>query len=215
MKEKLILLGGGGHAESVIDTIKTKEEYEITGILDNQKSPGTFVSNIEVLGSDELLLDLYQSGIRCAVIAVGSIGSPKVRIRLFNLCLRIGFYMPTIIDQSAILSRDFVTGDGGFIGKGVIIGSGVQIGEGCIINTGVILEHGVKLGDFVHAAPGCILCGNAAAGDHTHIGAGTTVIQNITLGSHSMIGAASLVLSDISSNTLAYGRPAREVHYYE
>ena len=215
MKEKLILLGGGGHAESVIDTIKTKEEYEIAGILDNQKSPGTFVSGIEVLGCDELLPDIFKSGIGCAVIAVGSVGSPKVRIRLFELCRRIGFRMPTIIDQSAILSKDFISGDGGFIGKGVIIGWGVRIGEGCIINTGVILEHGVKLGNYVHAAPGCILCGNAVTGDCTHIGAGTTVIQNITLGSHSMIGAASLVLSDISSNTLAYGRPAREVHYYE
>lgn len=215
MKKKLILLGGGGHAESVIDTIRSKGEYQIMGILDSGKSRGITVSGIMVLGSDELLPDIYRRGIKYAAIAVGSIGKPQTRIRLFEECKAIGFHLPCLIDKSAVLSGDFHMGDGIFIGKGTVIGSGVSLGDGCIVNSGAILEHDCVIGSFAHAAPGCVLCGNAKIGNNTHIGAGSTVIQNITIGSNSMIGAGSLVLSDISSNKLAYGSPSREVGRYE
>lgn len=215
MKKKLILLGGGGHAESVIDTIRSKKEYQIAGILENGKSRGMTVSGIMVLGSDELLADIYRRGIRYVAIAIGSIGNPQVRMRLFEECKAIGYQLPCIIDQSAVLSKDLQIGEGIFIGKGAIIGAGVRLGNGCIINSGAILEHGCAVGNFAHAAPGCTLCGKVKVGDNTHIGAGSTVIQNISIGSNSMIGAGSLVLSDISSNKLAYGSPAKEVGRFE
>lgn len=215
MKKKLVLLGGGGHAESVIDTIRSKGDYDIEGILDIDKSRGMTVSGIMVLGTDELLPDIYRRGIRSAVIAIGSIGNPQTRIRLFEECRAIGFHLPCIIDKSAVLSPDLKMGEGIFIGKGAVIGCGVILGDGCIINSGSIVEHGCKLGSFSHAAPGCILCGNTTVGNHTHIGAGSTVIQNITIGSNSMIGAGSLVLCDVSSSRLAYGSPVREVGRYE
>ncbi|WP_349673018.1 acetyltransferase [Lacrimispora sp.] len=215
MKKKLILLGGGGHGESVIDTIRSKKEFQIEGILDSSKSRGITVSGIMVLGSDELLADIYRRGIRYAAIAIGSIGKPQVRIRLFEECKAIGYQLPCIIDKSAILPQDFHMGEGVFIGKGAIIGAGVRLGNGCIINSGAILEHGCAVGSFAHAAPGCTLCGKVKIGDNSHIGAGSTVIQNISIGSNSMIGAGSLVLSDISSNKLAYGSPAREVDRFE
>ncbi|PPK81304.1 sugar O-acyltransferase (sialic acid O-acetyltransferase NeuD family) [Lacrimispora xylanisolvens] len=215
MKKKLILLGGGGHAESVIDTIRSKKEYQIEGILDNGKSRGMTVSGIMVLGSDELLADIYGRGIRYAVIAIGSVGNPQTRIRLFEECKAIGYQLPCIIDKSAVLPTDLHMGEGIFIGKGAVIGAGVSLGNGCIINSGSILEHGCTVGSFAHTAPGCTLCGNVKIGDNTHIGAGSTVIQNLTIGSNSMIGAGSLVLSDISSNKLVYGSPTREVGRFE
>lgn len=215
MKKKLILLGGGGHAESVIDTIHSKEEFKIMGILDSSKSRGITVSGIMVLGSDDLLPDIYRRGIKYAAIAVGSVGKPQTRIRLFEECKAIGFLMPCIIDKRSALSGDLHMGDGVFIGRGTSIGPGVTLGDGCIINSGTVVEHDCVIGSFAHAAPGCILCGNVKIGNNAHIGAGSTVIQNRTIGSNSMIGAGSLVLSDITSNKLAYGSPAREVSRYE
>lgn len=215
MKKKLVLIGGGGHGESVIDSIRSTLEYEIIGILDQKLQAGTSVSGIPVLGTDEMLPALFHQGISYGVIGVGSLGDPRIRIQIYEALKSIGLVIPNIVDKSAVLSQGILMGEGSFIGKGAVIGPGAVLGKGCIINTGAILEHGTSIGDFVHIAPGSVLCGNVSVGDYTHIGAGTTIIQNITIGSNTMIGAGSLVLRNVSSNILAYGRPAREAGVYE
>jgi sugar O-acyltransferase (sialic acid O-acetyltransferase NeuD family) len=215
MKKKLVVIGGGGHGESVIDSIRSTREFDIIGILDEGKSVGTSVSGILILGGDVLLPELFKQGICYGVIAVGSMENPQPRIRIYETLKSAGFVIPNIIDKSAVLSHDVEMGEGNFIGKGVILGANVILGTGCIINTGSILDHGTVIGDFSHVAPGAVLCGNVRVEEHVHIGAGSTVIQNVTIKSNSMIGAGSLVLRDISSNKLAYGSPAREVGTYE
>lgn len=215
MRKKLVVIGGGGHGESVIDSIRSTKEFDIIGILDEGKCVGTIVSGIQVIGGDVLLPELFKRGVCYGAIAVGSMGNPQPRIRIYETLKSVGFVTPNIIDKSAVLSHDVQMGEGNFIGKGVILGAGVILGTGCIINTGSMIEHGTIIGDFAHIAPGAILCGNVRVGEHTHIGPGSTVIQNVTIKSNSMIGAGSLVLRDISSNALAYGSPAREVGTYE
>ncbi|MGJ0312293.1 hypothetical protein [Aliarcobacter cryaerophilus] len=37
MKEKIVLIGGGGHCHSVIDVIEQTNKYEIIGIVDIKK----------------------------------------------------------------------------------------------------------------------------------------------------------------------------------
>ncbi len=215
MKEELILIGGGGHAESIIDTLRGQELYSIAGILDPGKQAGTDVLGIKVIGSDHDLAGCFNRGIRNAVIALGSIGNPVPRQTLYQLCKNIGYELPNIIDKSSILSETLKIGEGNFIGKGVVINSGVIIGNGTIINTGAILEHGCRIEDFVHIAPGSVLCGNVHVKANTHIGAHSTLLQGVSIGSNSMIGAGSLVLKNISSRKLAYGSPAKEVASYE
>ncbi|WP_395546615.1 MULTISPECIES: acetyltransferase [unclassified Lacrimispora] len=215
MKEELILIGGGGHAESIIDTIRGLEKYKITGILDRRKKAGTEVLGIKIIGSDKDLADCYNRGIRNAVIAVGSIGNSAPRRRLYERCKKIGYNFPNILDKSSILSETLNIGEGNFIGKGVLINSNVIIGNGTIINTGAIVEHSCRIDDFVHIAPGSVLCGNVLVMANSHIGAHSTIIQGVTIGNDTVIGAGSLVLNNISSNKLAYGSPAKEVAYHE
>ena len=40
MKEKIVLVGGGGHCHSVIDVIEQTNKYEIIGIVDIKKNIG-------------------------------------------------------------------------------------------------------------------------------------------------------------------------------
>ena len=37
MKEKIVLIGGGGHCHSVIDVIEQENKYEIIGIIDTKE----------------------------------------------------------------------------------------------------------------------------------------------------------------------------------
>jgi len=209
--EKIILLGGGGHCKSIIDTIQTSKLYEIIGIIDLEQNMGQYINGIEVLDSDENLIKYKKSGVENAFISVGSIGNTSVRRKLYNLAKKIEFNIPTIIDYTAIISSDATIGSGTFVGKGTIINTKSIIGSNCIINSGSIIEHDCSVDDFVHIASGATLCGGVQVGKNTHIGANSTVIQYKTIGENVIIGAGSVVTKNIKSNIKAYGNPCKEV----
>ena len=185
--------------------------YKIIGIIDTPEKQENFVSGIQILGEDKDLEYYFDKGIKNAVIAIGSIGNIELRLKVYEICKKIGYQFPNIIDESAVLSNNIKIGEGNFIGKGTIINANVHIGNGCIINTGSIIEHDCIIEDFVHLAPGSVLCGSVVIKKHTHIGAHSTIVQNVTIGEGTLIGAGSLVLKDIQSYKVAYGSPVKEV----
>jgi sugar O-acyltransferase (sialic acid O-acetyltransferase NeuD family) len=209
--EKIILLGGGGHCKSVIDTIQDSKLYEIAGIIDLKQNVGKDVNGVRILDSDDNLIKYKDIGIDKVFITIGSIGDISLRLRLYDLAQKIGFKMPTIIDNTAIVAKNVKVEKGTFIGKGVIININSTIGSSCIINSGSIIEHDCIINDFVHVASGATLCGGVTIGKNTHIGANSTVIQYKNIGENVMIGAGSVVIKDIESNLKAYGNPCKEV----
>jgi sugar O-acyltransferase (sialic acid O-acetyltransferase NeuD family) len=215
MKEKLLIIGGGGHAVSVIEAVDSMNLFEIEGIIETQDKQKTFMNGIEVIGENTDLERLFSKKIGKVVIAVGSIGQTGLRRNLYKKCKNIGYSFPNIIDASAIVGKNITMGEGNFIGKGAILNTHIYIGSGCILNTGCILEHGCSVEDFVHIAPGSVLCGGVMVKRDTHIGAHSTIIQNITIGESTLIGAGSVVIKDVLSHKVAYGNPCREVRGYE
>ena len=49
MKEKILLIGGGGHCKSVIDVVELEGRYSVSGIIDKRELVGS-----KVLGCDSL-----------------------------------------------------------------------------------------------------------------------------------------------------------------
>lgn len=209
--ENILLIGGGGHCKSVIDTINEGKLFNIVGILDIQKKVGTYLNDIKIIGTDDDLEFYYKKGISNIFITLGSIGNPKLRIEIYNRAKEIRFKIPIIIDKTAIVSKKVVLKEGTFIGKGSIVNTNVEIGRNCIINTKSVIEHDCKIGDFVHIAPGSVLSGGVHIEENSHIGTNSTIIQNIRIGANTIIGAGSVVIEDINKNTIAYGNPCREV----
>jgi sugar O-acyltransferase (sialic acid O-acetyltransferase NeuD family) len=208
----IILVGGGGHCKSVVDTIKCMNDYNIIGILDIKEKVGTKVNDVEIIGTDDDIEYYYKQGIKYSFITLGSIGNTNPRQNLYERLLKVGYNFPAIVDKTSLISSNAMIGDGAFIGKGTIINSDVIIGENCIINSGAIIEHDCCIGKFSHIAPGSTISGNVMIGDHTHIGANSTIIQNINIGKFCIIGAGSVVVSNINDNMKAYGNPCREVN---
>ena len=48
--EEIVLIGFGGHAKSIIDTIEANEKYKIAGILEKRKKMGKYIADIILLG---------------------------------------------------------------------------------------------------------------------------------------------------------------------
>lgn len=201
---KLILIGGGGHCRSVIDSID-KSLFDDIGIVDNSIPIGEVVNGVPVIGRDNDLCKLHKQGFQYVFVSVGSIGNTKLREKLVDYSKKIGFQFINVIDSTAILSKHVKLGQGIFIGKGVIINCNSIIGSYSIINTGAIVEHECNIGQYVHIAPGSVLAGGVKIGNHTHIGMNSSLLQNINIGENCMVGARSVVLSDLSSNQKIWG----------
>ncbi|MCI9024380.1 MAG: acetyltransferase [Dorea sp.] len=202
----LVLVGGGGHCKSVLDTVICTKHYDKVYISDPDLSPGTkLLDHAVVVGGDECLLTLYEEGVKEAFVSVGFVKPSLLRSRLFSSLIDIGFHVPNIIDPSAVISVNAVLGTGIFVGKTAIVNADVRIGNCSIINTGAIVEHECDIGAFTHISVNTTLCGQVAVGDYSFIGAGSTVIQGIKIGSNVIIGAGSVVLRDVEDGEMAVG----------
>lgn len=206
MMEKIVVIGYGGHAKSIIDSIHAAGEYEIVGYTDTEDKQGA----LRYLGTDDKLKSIFESGVHNAVFGLGYMGNSRLRDKLYENVKSIGFALPAIIDPSAVIALDATIGEGTFVGKRAVVNADSRIGKMCIINTGAIVEHENKIGDFSHIAVGAVLCGNVRIGVHCLVGANSTVIQGLEIGEGSIIGAGSVVLSNIKDNITAIGIPAKE-----
>lgn len=208
MGKKLLLIGGGGHCRSVLDSVLAANTYDGIGIVDPDGNP---CLGIPVVGKDEDLPRLFAEGWTDAVITVGSIGDTGIRRRLYSTVKEIGFRLPVIIDPTAVTGKDVILGEGTFVGKRAAVNAGSRTGVCAIVNTGAIVEHDCVIGDFAHISTGAILCGQVTVGKDAHIGAGTAVRQSIRIGDGALVGIGSTAVKDIPAGAKAYGNPCRVV----
>lgn len=199
--EKIVVIGKGGHARSIVDTIERQGIYDVAGYVVNTEEYNQ-IDEYPIIGKDCDLNRIFEQGIRYAVLGIGFLGNGRIRENLYEILKKIGYELPTVIDPSAIISHKNRIGEGSFIGKGVVINANAKIGAGCIINTGAIIEHDCTVGDFSHIAVGSVLCGNVSVGCRTLVGANATVIQERTIGDNCIVGAGEVVRKNIEKNVI-------------
>ena len=203
--EDIILLGTGGHAHSVVDSIEGTGKYNIIGFLDTGEMQGKHFRDYQVLDTDDAIKKYYDKGIRNAFITIGFMGHGDIRVRLYKLLKDTGYIIPNIIDDTAVISPNAILEEGIFVGRKAVINTGSSIGKMCIINTGAIVEHDCMVGGFSHIAVGSVLCGGVSVGTQTLIGANATVIQNMKIGNNVIVGAGTVICKDVQDNMVRYG----------
>ena len=186
----LVLVGLGGHAKSVADTIERTGQFNIIGYTDVKED--TSCSNYKYLGTDDALRDIYDSGVMCAAVGVGYMGKGDTRDKLYKMLKGISFELPVVVDPSAIVSETAVIEEGAFIGKGAIVNTEAKVGKMCIVNSKALVEHETVVGDYSHVAVGANLCGQVNLGDHVFVGAGAVVMQCANVGAGSFIKAGEV-----------------------
>lgn len=208
--EDIILLGMGGHAHSVVDSIERTGRYRITGFLDTEEMVGKSYKGYPVLGTDEIMKQYYDRGVRNAFVTVGFLGHGNIREQLYKQLKAVGYTLPNIIDDTAVLAGDAEVGEGVFIGKKAVVNAGAKIGNMCIINTGAVVEHDCRVADFSHISVGSLLCGEVQVGEASFVGAGAAVIQGRKIGSRCVIGAGAVICKDMQNDMLHYGKAERK-----
>lgn len=210
MSQPVIVLGSGGHAKVLIETLLASSTM-IAGIADPAPSTvGQLVLGVPVIGNDDIVREFPPEEIRL-VNGIGSVGLPVRRQELFERFKALGYRFATIVHPSAVVASDVELSEGAQIMAGAVIQPGSRIGSNVIVNTRASVDHDCIIGDHVHIAPGATLSGDIVVGDSCHIGTGATVIQGIRIGPGSVIGAGTLVLKNVPPFVTVVGVPAKVV----
>ena len=190
--KNIILIGGGGHCKSVIDVIEQEGRFEIAGIIDKPELLGSDVLGYSVIGSDYDLDNLVKK-YQYALITVGQIKTPELRIKLFNLAIKAGFVLPNIISPNAYVSRHSSIGNGTVVMHNAIINPSASIGDNCIINSKALIEHDCLISKHCHISTNATINGGVTVESGCFIGSGAITKELITIKKGCFIKAGSLV----------------------
>jgi len=180
MREKILMVGGGGHCRAVIDVIEQEAKYEIAGIIDKRELIGSKIFGYEIIGCDDDLVDLY-STYSNALVTVGQIRSNVVRVKLFNRLKDIGYTLPTVISSLAYISKYAKIAEGTVVMHQALVNANANIGSNCIINTKALIEHDAVIHSGCHISTGAIINGGVIVKANSFVGSNTTSKEYIEI----------------------------------
>lgn len=210
-KERIIVVGAGGHARAVLDVIRSEGRYAVAGFVDSSRPRGTQWLGAEVLGDESALPDLCRElDTRVGLVALGDNWQRSELTRRIEERVP-GFAFASSVHPKASVSADAVLGAGSIVMPGAVIVSGCRIGRGCIVNTLASLDHDCVMEDFASFAPGVVVGGNVHVGACAALSLGSRVVHGIRIGAHAVVGAGALVLEEVPAEVVAFGVPARVI----
>ena len=192
MKEKIILIGGGGHCKSCIDVIEQDGCNAIAGIVDVPEKEQHNVLGYPIIGSDANLEELIET-FHNVLITLGQIKSPARRMELFDDLKQMGACFPVIKSPLAYVSPHAQVAEGTIVMHHAMINAGASVGRNCIINTKALVEHDAVIEDHCHISTGAIVNGGVKIGSGSFFGSGAVSKEYTLIPSNSFIKANSLI----------------------
>ncbi len=199
-KAPILLAGAGGHARACIDVLELEGRYAVAGLVGLRHEIGTRVLGYEVLGTDADLPAL-KAGCPDALVTVGQIKTPEVRMGLFDILEKAGFRLATIVSPRAYVSPHARLGPGTIVLHGAVVNAGAVVGRNCIINSQALVEHDSVIGDHCHISTNSAINSGVRVGSGTFVGSNASVRQGIVIGERCLIGMGQRVLKECGAGT--------------
>lgn len=171
MVTKLIIVGAGGHGQSVAEIALADRSVEVVGFVDDGASQVDSVFNVPVLGTSSALSDLRSR----ASGAIVAIGNNVDREAMQRKLIESRFSLVTLIHSSSIVSPSAKIGRGSAIMAGAIVGTKAVLGEGVIVNSGAVVDHHCVVEDFAHLGTNACMAGGSSLGVRAWIQAGSAI----------------------------------------
>jgi len=180
MKDKILLVGAGGHCKSVIDVIEAENKYIIAGIIDKKEFLGQKVLGYTVIGCDDDLEKMFEI-YKYAVVSVGQIRSSALKVKLFKILKNIGYKLPVIVSPFAYVSKHSKIDEGTVVMHQALINANAKIGKNCIINTKALIEHDSVVEDNCHISTASVVNGGARVKEGTFFGSNATSKEGVEI----------------------------------
>lgn len=198
-KQKLVIIGAGGHGKVVGEIAMLSGDYDEIVYLDNDTGLTSCLSYPVVGPTADWRL--FGDDVKFFVAIGGNLTRQKMseEIGLDRLV--------TLVHPGASVSSSAVLGRGCLVTAQSHIGVEAKIGDGCIVNTGATIDHECAISDFVHLGPGSNLGGQVRVGLRSWIAINAAVINNIDVTNDVIVGAGGMVVRDIAQSGTYVGVP--------
>lgn len=194
--QRLVLLGAGGHARSLVDLVRSMGCFTFAGAVDDH-AVSDDVLGVPVLRGDDPLGQVWADGVRLAVNAVGGIADIESRIAVTDHLAARGFRCPTLVHTAAVVEPSATLDSGAQVFANAYVGSAVRIGEGVILNTGAVVSHDCVIEAHANISPGALLAGGVVVAEAARIGMGATVNLGLRIGDRARVGNSAVVKADV------------------
>lgn len=210
-RERLLLVGGGGHCRSCIEAVESTQKYDIVGIVDLPERRETTVLGYRIIGSDDDLSELI-ADVDVVLITLGTIRTSAKRPRLYEQVRSHGGDFPVVVASTARVSSHASIGKGTIVMHGAVVNAGARVGENCILNTGSIVEHDSVVGSHCHVSTGAIVNGCCTIGVNVFVGSSAVLRNGISICSNVTIGMGAAIVEDILEAGTYVGVPGRRTN---
>jgi UDP-perosamine 4-acetyltransferase len=209
MNDAILIIGGGGHAKQVIETLRLTYPHAPLAIIDRRTDDLRGVLGVPVIGTDDFLQNAATKGFRFFTMGFGGVGDNQPRAEAFARASRAGLAPLQVMHPSAVIAASATIGRGSQCLFGAVIEAEALLGDNVLVSSRAIVEHDCRVGDHVHVATGAIVTGAVEIGAFAHIGAGAVVRQGAKIGANALVGMGSVVTKDVPPGVTVMGNPAR------
>jgi len=210
--EDLVIVGAGGHARELFDTITAvnlvRPRWRVIGFVD--PAP-TQPDRLDRLGATVVGDDRWLIANPCRY-ALG-IGTPRLRRQLDSKLGQGGLDPESVIHPGAYMGLDIRFAPGVVVYARTTITTNVEIGRHTHVNVGCSIQHDTVIGSFVQIGPGVIVNGDCRIGDDASIGSGAIITRGCSIGAGATVGAGAVVIDDVAPGSTVVGVPARTVSH--
>ncbi len=189
-RQKVFLIGGGGHCCSVIDVIEQEGRYEIAGIFDLKENVGKSLLGYPIIDVDENI-SLYFHITKNVLITIGQIKNPDVRYKKFQELKSLGAQFITPVSPRAYVSKSALVGEGTIVMHDVLINANARVDENCILNSKSLIEHDAIIEGHTHISTACVVNGSVKVGRLSFIGSNAVIREGISIQERSVVQAGS------------------------
>lgn len=192
MKNKLFVIGAGGHGRSVAEAAMLSNDWHDIVFLDDafpqQLSSGAWPIVADTQG--------LQGVIKPGDNVIVAIGNQAVREQLCQKLVDTGAYLATVIHPKAWVSTGAKVGGGVAVMAGAVVGTNAMVGMGAIVNANATVDHDVVLGDFAHLGVGVQLAGGVVVGDRAWLQAGSSAGYKVNVLPDTIVAPGTALVAD-------------------
>ena len=134
----LLILGAGSHGKEVFEVAEGMRAFNKIAFLDD------FITGDNIVGKCENMQHFLEE----YPIAIPGVGSDEKRKYWIENLISCGFVVPTLIDTTAVVSKDCKIGYGTVICARAVVNLGTVIGNGCIVSSGAVIARNANMRDW-------------------------------------------------------------------
>lgn len=158
---RLVILGAGGHGQTVADVARIMKKYSEIIFLDDHYVENECEQLIYGAAHISCILSgkcqKYIKYIDSETEIYPAFGSNTVRVRWQNEILKNGGILPTLLHPSAVVSGGSVISPGTVVLQNAVVNVGCKIEKACIVNVGAVVDHGCHLQEGVYVNSGAVV----------------------------------------------------------